>query len=172
MKNKGFTLIELLAVIVILAIIALIATPIVLGIIEDSRESAKINSAQFMIDGVQTAYAVSYTKSYADDASTSDIDETKLAGELPTLKNIKNERDFKNAVTEITTNEDDEEILVVKTSDGAVTCKFEVETNAEGKEVLASDNCGFTEAQVPKIEVGEISADKAITAPADPEQGA
>ena len=35
--NKGFTLIELLAVIVILAIIALIATPIIINIIEDSK---------------------------------------------------------------------------------------------------------------------------------------
>ena len=35
MNKKGFTLIELLAVIVILAIIALIATPIILGIIND-----------------------------------------------------------------------------------------------------------------------------------------
>ena len=35
--KKGFTLIELLAVIVILAIIALIATPIILGIIDDAR---------------------------------------------------------------------------------------------------------------------------------------
>ena len=32
-KNKGFTLIELLAVIVILALIALIATPIILNVI-------------------------------------------------------------------------------------------------------------------------------------------
>ena len=39
MKKKGFTLIELLAVIVILAIIALIATPIILGIIDDTRKS-------------------------------------------------------------------------------------------------------------------------------------
>ena len=46
MKNKGFTLIELLAVIVILAIIALIATPIILGIINDARESAKKRSAE------------------------------------------------------------------------------------------------------------------------------
>ena len=44
MKN-GFTLIELLAVIVILAVIALIATPIVLGIINDSKESAILRSA-------------------------------------------------------------------------------------------------------------------------------
>ena len=44
MNKKGFTLIELLAVIVILAIIALIATPIVLNIIKDSRENTiKIN---------------------------------------------------------------------------------------------------------------------------------
>ena len=33
MRKSGFTLIELLAVIVILAIIALIATPIILGIV-------------------------------------------------------------------------------------------------------------------------------------------
>ena len=55
MKNKGFTLIELLAVIVILAIIALIATPIILGIINDTKkESAKI-SAENYIDGVEQA---------------------------------------------------------------------------------------------------------------------
>ena len=38
--KKGFTLIELLAVIVILAIIALIATPIVLDIIDSSKKIA------------------------------------------------------------------------------------------------------------------------------------
>ncbi len=44
--KKGFTLIELLAVIVILAIIALIATPIVLSIIEDSKSNANLRSAE------------------------------------------------------------------------------------------------------------------------------
>jgi type IV pilus assembly protein PilA len=39
-KNKGFTLVELLAVIVILAVIALIATPSVLNMIEQSRKGA------------------------------------------------------------------------------------------------------------------------------------
>lgn len=38
MKNKGFTLVELLAVLVILAIIALIVTPIVSGVIKDAGE--------------------------------------------------------------------------------------------------------------------------------------
>ena len=55
MKNKGFTLIELLAVIVILAIIALIATPIILGIINDARESAKTRSAELVATGVEYA---------------------------------------------------------------------------------------------------------------------
>ena len=39
MGRKGFTLIELLAVIIILAVVALIATPIVLDVIEDARIS-------------------------------------------------------------------------------------------------------------------------------------
>ena len=50
--KKGFTLIELLAVIVILAIIALIATPIIINIIEDSRKSAATDSAQLYVDGL------------------------------------------------------------------------------------------------------------------------
>ena len=40
MNKKGFTLIELLAVIVILAIIALIATPIILGMIDSAKKQA------------------------------------------------------------------------------------------------------------------------------------
>ena len=55
MKNNGFTLIELLAVIVILAIIALIATPIILGIINDARDSAKTRSAELVATGVEYA---------------------------------------------------------------------------------------------------------------------
>lgn len=55
MNKKGFTLIELLAVIVILAIIALIATPIILGIINDARKSAKVRSAELVESGVEYA---------------------------------------------------------------------------------------------------------------------
>ena len=38
MKKKGFTLVELLAVIVILAIIALITTPLILNVIENAKK--------------------------------------------------------------------------------------------------------------------------------------
>ena len=43
-KNKGFTLVELLAVIVILALIALIATPIILNVINDAKKQAAKDS--------------------------------------------------------------------------------------------------------------------------------
>ena len=55
--KKGFTLIELLAVIVILAIIALIATPIVLDIIEDSKNSSIKRSIELYADAVENSVA-------------------------------------------------------------------------------------------------------------------
>ena len=55
--KKGFTLIELLAVIVILAIIALIATPIILGIINDARKESNARSAELYLSGVELAIA-------------------------------------------------------------------------------------------------------------------
>ena len=57
MRKKGFTLIELLAVIVILAIIALIATPIILNIINDSKKEAILRSSSNYIDAVNLAIA-------------------------------------------------------------------------------------------------------------------
>ena len=57
MKSKGFTLIELLAVIVILAIIALIATPIILGIINDSKQESQKRSAELYFSAIDLAVA-------------------------------------------------------------------------------------------------------------------
>ena len=48
-KKNAFTLIELLAVIVILAIIALIATPIILGIVEDAKKDAFVRSVELVV---------------------------------------------------------------------------------------------------------------------------
>ena len=56
-KKKGFTLIELLAVIVILAIIALIATPIVLSLINKARKGAFARSAEGVVDSANLFYA-------------------------------------------------------------------------------------------------------------------
>ena len=57
MKKKGFTLIELLAVIVVLAIIALIATPIVMNTIKSAKKGAAERSADSYIGAVETAIA-------------------------------------------------------------------------------------------------------------------
>ena len=60
MKNKrGFTLIELLAVIVVLAIIVLIATPIVMNTIKSAKKGAAERTAENYISGVETAVATS-----------------------------------------------------------------------------------------------------------------
>lgn len=80
--KKGFTLIELLAVIVILAIIALIATPIILGIINDARDEAKERTAELVVSSVELAY------------STAFMDE----GVEPTLEEVKNHFQMDNAV--------------------------------------------------------------------------
>ena len=73
MRNKGFTLIELLAVIVILAIIALIATPIVLGIINDSRKSADRETAKLMVSNFELAYNTAYMSKGGVEPSLTDI---------------------------------------------------------------------------------------------------
>ena len=57
MKNKGFTLIELLAVIVILAIIALIATPIILNIIDNTKEQSVKRSIDHYMSAATAAIA-------------------------------------------------------------------------------------------------------------------
>lgn len=65
MNKKGFTLIELLAVIVILAVIALISTPLIIGIIEDAREG----SAQDSSYGYVKAFEMTIAKETIKDTS-------------------------------------------------------------------------------------------------------
>ena len=60
MRNKkGFTLIELLAVIVVLAIIALIATPIVMNTIKNAKKGSAERGADNYIKQVETKVATS-----------------------------------------------------------------------------------------------------------------
>ncbi len=56
--KKGFTLIELLAVIVILAIIALISVPMILNVVEKSREGSAKVSAENYLDAVEKYIAI------------------------------------------------------------------------------------------------------------------
>ena len=83
MNKKGFTLIELLAVIVILAIIALIATPIILGVIDNARKNSARDAAFGVIDAVrlqyiEQMYSANTTVSYAGS-----VDNLSLSGTKP-----------------------------------------------------------------------------------------
>lgn len=55
-ESKGFTLIELLAVIVILALIALITTPMIIDVIEKSKKGALEDSAYGLLEAANIYY--------------------------------------------------------------------------------------------------------------------
>ena len=59
MKKKGFTLIELLAIVIILGIVAVIATPIIIDIIGDARRKANYVTAVNLIKAADNYYAES-----------------------------------------------------------------------------------------------------------------
>ena len=73
-KVKGFTLIELLAVIVILAVVALVATPIILTSVSNAKKSAARTSA------------LGYVKAVDDYIGMHEIDEEKYPEVLSTGK--------------------------------------------------------------------------------------
>ena len=56
MNKKGFTLVELLAVITILSVIALITTPIIFGVVEDSRMNSFTRSVEEMRNVIDMDY--------------------------------------------------------------------------------------------------------------------
>ena len=83
MRNKkGFTLIELLAVIIILAVIALIATPIVLNVIDNARKSANKDSAYGLLDSAKLYYMESLLDE-SKSLSGNLIDKINVSGSKP-----------------------------------------------------------------------------------------
>ena len=73
-NNKGFTLIELLAIIVILALIALITTPIVINIIQDSHK----NTFRTSVEGIYDSILEDYTQKGYTDTQTYTITANKI----------------------------------------------------------------------------------------------
>ena len=87
---KGFTLIELLAVIVILAIILLIATPMVLGVIDSAKEKAAHSSAVMFVRQIEQQHMMAqYITSQALTLNAGVVDATSVnVSELPDASNI------------------------------------------------------------------------------------
>ena len=86
MKRKGFTLIELLAVIVVLAIIALIATPIVLNLINNARVGAAEQSATGYVKAVENTIMKDMLndKDISDGTYKYDYLSVDISGKIPT----------------------------------------------------------------------------------------
>ena len=59
-KNKGFTLVELIIVLVILAILAAILTPTLLGYIDEARTKRYLSNAKACLDAAQAAFVEQY----------------------------------------------------------------------------------------------------------------
>lgn len=84
-KENGFTLIELLAVIVILAVIALIATPIIMNVINDAKEGAFKDSAYGVIKAAELKVANSIMNGKAPIQTSFDLttDDLNYKGTKP-----------------------------------------------------------------------------------------
>ena len=91
-SNKGFTLIELLAVIVILAIIALIATPTILGVIDTARKGAAESTVLGYVDEIEKQIVISELDESATKIEnkiyTTNVD-VDIKGEAPTVVSMK-----------------------------------------------------------------------------------
>ena len=105
--NKAFTLIELLAVIIILAIIALIATPIILDVVEDARISAGKSETQMIYSGINNYCETVKLKKQMGTLTSEDVDcESKTSfttEEISKMVNLGNaeilENNFDGTVT-------------------------------------------------------------------------
>lgn len=62
MKNKGFTLNEVLAVIALLAFVGMIATPVIVNVITDTREENRQNKMKTYVKEIYNAYTLTITE--------------------------------------------------------------------------------------------------------------
>ena len=148
--KKGFTLIELLAVIVILAVIALITTPMILGVIETSKESSAKVSAYGYIDAVETQVAINEldaNKTNIEDG-VYEVEELKntyglvVKGELPTSNSwVKIEKgqvvDYSLKMGEYVVNYSESGVTITK--GGEITTKPDGLTKSGATKVEASE---------------------------------
>ena len=130
--KKGFTLIELLAVIIILAIIALIATPIILNVVEDARISAGKSEAQMIYSGINNYCA----SSMMEEQLNGKVD---ICADGVTTEEVSQMVNLGNAI-----------VNKVTYSNGKVT-ELEVESNnhifrlcGDGSFVMDDEECGVT----------------------------
>ena len=145
-KKKGFTLIELLAVIVILAIIAVVATPIITGIIEDSKKASFERSAEGVVEATKFDIPEKLTEAgYTYEFENGEID----LGENVKVNNAKNlSGTIKyNKDGEVSYAIHNEKWCVVKKNNETTTTEYE-----EGKCVLETSTIASAFTYMDNIE--------------------
>ena len=90
MKKRGFTLVELLAVIVILSVIALIAMPIILNIIEDAKKSSLKDTTYSLVKAAENYLSLEEIHGKKIEWKTN-----KITNEKYVSFNLNNEEDIK-----------------------------------------------------------------------------
>lgn len=172
MKKDGFTLVELLAVVVILAVVALIATPIILNVINDAKKSSIKQSAIGYVDAVEKTILEKKTNTDVDydgkytikkDQITKESETASLLpildliqlnvnvkGELPTKGNLEIEKSnvisgefyYNNYL--VTLSNDKYKIQVLSNSSSTDTSALETEINNLKAELDAEKKKGAT----------------------------
>lgn len=172
MKKDGFTLVEILAVVVILAVVALIATPIILNVINDAKKSSIKQSAIGYVDAVEKTILEKKTNTDVDydgkytikkDQITKESETASLLpildliqlnvnvkGELPTKGNLEIEKSnvisgefyYNNYL--VTLSNDKYKIQVLSNSSSTNTSALETEINNLKAELDAEKKKGAT----------------------------
>ena len=145
-KKKGFTLIELLAVIVVLAIIALIATPIVMNTIEKSKKGAAIESANNLIKSAE--YYILQTKNRYGKVSVLD-EKLNYSGNKPDLGEVEINKDGKSRIYTYLNG-------YCVTKDYENKSPYATKTSKEECNWFATDNYETTEGSIITINNGNI----------------
>lgn len=145
-KKKGFTLIELLAVIVVLAIIALIATPIVMNTIEKSKKGTVIESANNLIKSAE--YYILQTKNRYGKVSVLN-EKLNYTGNKPDLGEVEINKDGKSRIYTYLNG-------YCVTKDYENKSPYATKTSKEECNWFATDNYETTEGSIITINNGNI----------------
>jgi len=152
MKKRGFTLIELLAVIVVLAIIALIATPIVMNVIKNAQKGATERSAERYVDAVELAIATNNLENgqIADGTYTVDADGNLVLGEKTLTVEVNGDKPEAGSTVTIQNGQ------VVPTGTNMTIGDYTVTINDKGSAVATAKGdavvlCTATEPSVQKL---------------------
>ena len=132
--RKAFTLIELLAVIIILAIVALIATPIILDVVDDARKSAGLSESNMIYSSINNYCASIEMKKQMGTLDSEDVDCSSKTSF--TTEEISKMVNLGNATIESNTYSNGKltNLIVISNNNRYVLC-------SNGSMTLESDGC-------------------------------